>query len=281
MLRGPRPRLTAGHPGNQASSALYVVPMASDLRLQSREFQDLIIRTRGAGSSDNAQGGYRSLILELARQTDRPKILEIGGGRGPFLSQEDVERLQCEYTVNDIDASELALAPAWVKRLHGDIADPALLDAAKHSGLYDLAFSQMVFEHVEHPAQGYRNIVQLLAPGGILVNLVPTLYAAPFVINKLLPERLSARVLAWGFPHRNSHESPKFPAFYRWCTTTKRTKKKLDSVGFRDSRIVPFYGHGYYAKIPILGKVAQHFWPVAERHDWRMLSTYAYIICET
>lgn len=253
--------------------------MASS-RLQSRELRDLITRTRGSGSHEDAWVGYRSLILELASQFENPRLLEIGGGRNPLLSHTDVERLRCEYTVNDIDAEELAMAPVWVKRLLGDIADPELLDSAKLVGPYDLVFSQMVFEHVKHPEQGYRNIARSLAPGGILINFVPTLYAAPFVLNKLLPERLSALVLKSAFPNRNSQEIPKFPAYYRWCTTTRPTRKKLDSAGFRQIEIVPFYGHAYYAKIPILRGFAQRFWRIAEQHDWRSLSTYAYIIGE-
>jgi len=253
--------------------------MASTSRMRSREFQDLVTRTRGAGSYESAGAGYRSLILELARQGERLRLLEVGGGRCPLLSQVEVQELQCEYTVNDIDASELALAPAWVERLRGDIADLALLDPTKHMGPYDLIFSRMVFEHVENPEQGYRNIARLLAPGGILINFVPTLYASPFVLNRLLPERMSARILKLAVPNRNP-DARKFPAYYRWCTTTKRTKRKIDSAGFRETEITPFYGHGYYARIPVLRGLVQRLWPLAERHDWRWLSSFAYIMGE-
>jgi len=248
--------------------------------MQSREFKDLMTRTRGAGSFRNAGAGYRSLILELARQHERPRLLEVGGGRSPLLLEAEVEELQCEYTINDIDAEELALAPSWVERLHGDIADPALFDRTKDTKLYDLVFSQMVFEHVKAPEQGYRNIARMLAPGGILINLVPTLYAPPFVLNRLLPERLSARILKLAFPNRNPQKTPKFPAYYRWCTTTKRTKKKLALAGFRETEITPFYGHGYYSRIPILRVLSPWFGRLAERHDWRVLSSYAYIMGE-
>lgn len=240
----------------------------------------MIAETRGKGSFNDAWAGYRSLVLELARQVERPRLLEIGGGRRPLLTQAEVDELHCEYTVNDIDAGELALAPPWVERLHGDIADPALLDLAANGGAYDLVFSEMVFEHVEHPEQGYRNIARLLAPGGILVNFVPTLYAAPFVLNRLLPDALTARVLKLAHPNNNSPETPKFRAYYRWCTTTSATKKKLDSVGFRQTAIAPFYGHGYYAKIPVLRGLSGRVSSLAARHDWRSMSTYAYIIGE-
>lgn len=271
-IRPPRAQFT--------SQVLYAARMAPTSRLQSSEFKDLITRTRGTGSFENAWAGYRTLILELARQTQGMRLLEIGGGRDPLLSQTDVAELECEYTVNDIDAKELALAPAWVKKLHGDIADPKLFGTMKYAGMYDLVFSHMVFEHVEHPELGYRNIARLLAPGGILINFVPTLYSAPFVLNRLLPERLSARILEFVFPDRNLSEFPKFPAYYRWCTTTKRTRNRLDDVGFRDVEITPFYGHDYYAKIPVLRTLGRRSWPLAERHGWRMLSTYAYIFAE-
>ena len=258
----------------------YAVPMVSTSRLRSGEFQNLIRQTRGTGSFVDCWNGYRPLILMVARQTEQPMLLEIGGGRNPLLSESDVAELHCEYTVNDIDATELALAPIWVKRLHGDIADPNLLNAEQHVGKYNLIFSQMVFEHVEHPEQGYQNIARLLAPGGLVINFVPTLYALPFVINLLLPERLAASILRFLFPRRNPRDVPKFPAFYRWCTTTSGTKKKLDSAGFSQTQIVPFFGHGYYEKIPVIRAVASRLSPIAARHDWRFASTYAYILGE-
>ena len=254
--------------------------MTKTSRLQSPEFQQLLRSTRGNGYFENAWVGYRSLILELASQIDNPRLLEIGGGRDPLLSQADVKSLHCNYTVNDIDAGELALAPSWVEGLHGDIADPDLFAPTRHADKYDLVFSQMVFEHVEHPEQGYRNIARLLAPGGILVNFVPTLYAAPFVLNRLLPERLAARILRFFFPRRNSHDVPKFPAYYRWCTTTGKTRRKLTAVGFADCELVPFFGHGYYARIPVARTLLAKFWPIAAKRDWRSLSTYAYVIGE-
>ena len=61
------------------------------------------------------------------------------------------------------------------------------------------------------PENAYRNIAKLLRPGGVFVNLIPTLYAPPFVLNRLLPEQISARVLRWSMPHRNDSEVPRIP----------------------------------------------------------------------
>ena len=47
----------------------------------------------------------------------------------------------------------------------------------------------MVFEHVEDGQRAWANLYQLLAPGGVALAFVPTLYSVPFVINWLLPDK--------------------------------------------------------------------------------------------
>ena len=141
-----------------------------------------------------------------------------------MLAEEDVRALGATYTVNDIDPDELARAPEWVSRLEGDIADPSLLGGEDG---FDVVFANMVFEHVSDPQEGYRNIVARLSPGGYLVNFVPTMYAPPFVLNKLLPEDLTSRLLLRIQPHRHVGDKPKFPAYYRWCTATSATEARL------------------------------------------------------
>lgn len=223
--------------------------------------------------------GYRDLVLALARRAEEPTLLEIGGGRSPLLTEEDVAELRCDYTVNDIDAAELARAPTWVRTLHGDIGAPDLV-GSDPAPTYDLIFAHLVFEHVAHPENAYRNIAKLLRPGGVFVNLIPTLYAPPFVLNRLLPEKTSARVLRWAMPHRNDSEVPKFPAYYRWCTSTAHTERRLRSVGFSQCLVLPFYGHDYYRRVPGLRGLSRYVSRTAARRDWRPLSTFAYVLCE-
>ena len=240
-----------------------------------RIFEDL----RGDRRWRRAWHGYRGAILDVASRLDRPRLIEVGGGRSPLLTEDEVAALGCDYTVNDIDANELARAPSWVTTLHGDIAAPGLA-AVAGPGSYDLVFAKLVFEHVRDPENAYRNIATMLRPGGIFVNLIPTLYAAPFVVNRLMPEELSARVLRWAMPNRNDDEVPKFPAYYRWCTSSSRTGARVRSVGFSHCLVLPFYGHTYYRKIPGLRTAADRFTDVASRREWRSASTFAYVVCE-
>jgi SAM-dependent methyltransferase len=254
--------------------------MNAGSRLASSEVRSLLEEARGGGYAADAWSGYHKLIYSLAQQYDAPRMLEVGGGRSPTFDQSEIKALNADYTVNDIDQSELERAPEWASRLHADIADSELLRTAELRSRYDLIFSHTVFEHVANPRDAYRNICWLLAPQGIAVNFIPTLYAAPFVANRLLPEHISAKVLRAVFPNRNDDEMPKFPAYYRWCTSTDATSRKLSQVGFRAAKIVPFYGHGYYNKIPGVRNVAARLWPVFRNRGWRFISSYALIVAE-
>jgi SAM-dependent methyltransferase len=98
----------------------------------------------------------------------------------------------------------------------------ALFDVAgdvdpKEHGRYDLVISRMVMEHVRDAARAWANMANLLAPGGVALAFHPTLYAQPFVINWLIPERLTAPVLKLFFSDRHDGDSPKFPARYDLC----------------------------------------------------------------
>ena len=247
--------------------------------LASSEMQTLISKIHGDGCFRRILYDFPDFVLSLAGHLKQPRILEVGGGRSPMLSQDQVAALDARYTVNDISARELEQAPKWVSRLHGDIADAGLLQGAE-SGKYDLIFSRMVFEHVRDPKQAYANIASLLSVGGVAVNAIPTLYASPFLLNRMLPQGLSARLLKRFDPKRNPEEVPKFPAYYRWCTSTEATRRKLEKVGFQTAQLVPFYGHDYYSGFPVLRDLVIGARQLAASRDWRPLSTYALVIVE-
>ena len=247
--------------------------------LYSPEAHDALARSRGNGRYDDAFGNYPQLVLDLARLFEHPRMLEVGGGRAPLFDQQTMDELGCEYTINDIDPGELARAPEGIRRMAGDIAapDPVTPEQEKR---YDLVFSQMVFEHVADPAQAYRNIARMLAPGGIAISFIPTYYAVPFVLNRLAPEQVTSRLLRLAQPNRHDEGQPKFPAYYRWCTSTEATLEKLRGSGFRSVQAVTFYGHGYYSKVGPVHAVQNRIARAAQNASLQPMSTYAYLICE-
>ncbi len=235
-----------------------------------------------------AWANYKATILAFAAQSrartqGRPvRILEIGGGRDPLFSALEVAQANLEFTVNDIDAAELALAPAWCHKAHFDIAgnlasNPGNSKAAL--GHYDLIISQMVFEHVRDVRQAWANCHALLAPGGVALAFFPTLFAPPYVLNYFMPEFLSAAVLRWFFPQRHHGVQPKFPAFYDHCRGSQAKLAPLfESIGFSSSLVVPFWSHGYFRKLPVIREIDGFVQNLARKRDWRSITTYAYAV---
>lgn len=221
-----------------------------------------------------AYGGYLAQLQVLVRQYPKARILELGGGRWPGFPLSDMPDTIESYTVNDISQSELDVSPPEYDKACFDVTG----DVSKFAGSYDVVFSRSLAEHVKDGEAMHRNVHSLLRPGGVAFHLIPTLYALPFVINKLTPETLSRKLLLALFPRRRE-ASPKFPAHYSWCYgSPKKMTRLLKSVGFSDVSVRDFYGHEYYDPIPGLKQLGDAFAALAAKNDWGNLATYAYII---
>lgn len=254
-------------------------------RLSQAPFLAEPLRRLGYDCSERwAWDNYRSAVLALAQaclnggrhDQGRVRLLEIGGGRGPLLTPAEAASAGIELTVNDIDAHELSLAPAEFNKAQFDIAgriDPAW------EGRFDLIISRMVMEHVRDAPRAWANMRALLAPGGVALAFHPTLYAPPFVINWLLPERLAARALRFFFPNRHEGDYPKFPARYEMCfSDPAKIAPILVRCGFSQILVAPFWRHGYFRNLPLLREADAALQHLAEAHDWRALTTYAYTL---
>jgi 2-polyprenyl-3-methyl-5-hydroxy-6-metoxy-1,4-benzoquinol methylase len=237
---------------------------------------------------DSSEGwawdNYRAVVLALAqargamrrRQGEAVRMLEIGGGRGPLLRPAEAAAAEIAVTVNDIDARELSLGPAEFDKAQFDIAGAA---PSELHGRFDLVVSRMVMEHVADGRQAWTNMAALLAPGGIAMAFHPTLYAPPFVVNRLFPEALTARLLRFFFPGRHDGGYPKFPARYELCVSDLgKIAPVLKDCGFSEVLIAPIWGHGYFRHIPILREIDTALQRLAEARDWRGLSTYAFTL---
>lgn len=222
-----------------------------------------------------AMANYKEMVMALATRFECRKLLEIGGGRSPLLSRDQLAAARLDFTVNDVSEAELRQCPAWADKLCFDIAGDET-----PPGQFDLVFSRMVQEHVSNAEKCYRNIFRLLRPGGIALNFHPTLYAAPFVVNYLIPSRLSAAILhIFGARVTDAEEPyPKFPARYSWCRASARVAGKLRAIGFSEIFIVPFYGHGYFRNIPLVREADDWLAKMAKARGARFLSSYAYTI---
>lgn len=221
--------------------------------------------------------GAPAAIEAVIDRFDSRDVLEIGSGAHPTLSVDRVRALSLRYTTNDVSQEELDKAdPAYVHLCH-DLsgAEPP----AQLRGAFDLVFSRMVNEHVKDGERYYRNIATILRPGGITAHWFSTLYALPFLTNRLIPESLSDRVLDIFAPRDRSGHG-KFKAYYSWGRgPTRRMVARLESLGFAVLEYTGYFGHTYYRRrLPVLdfleGKKA--LW--LAKHPRPLLTSYARVL---
>ena len=217
---------------------------------------------------------YPWVLRDLVAAKPNADILELGGGRKPSFAIADMPDTIASYTVNDISADELALAPAGYRKACFDVSG----DASNFEGRYDVVFSRFLAEHVADGLALHRNVHRVLKPGGVAFHLIPTLYASPFVFNRLVPEAATQRLL-WALrPHRRSRD-PKFPAYYSYCHgDTKKMRRTFAEIGYRDLSVREFFGHPYYDKVPVLRGIDNMAAALAARNDWSWYSSFAYLV---
>jgi SAM-dependent methyltransferase len=202
-------------------------------------------------AEDFPWNSVEDLVIQHIRRAGATSVADIGGGRCPRISLDAARKLGLDYHVLDISAQELALAPHGYRTIQVDMTAPDI--ERKIDRKFDFAFSIFFLEHIEDPLALHQNIWKILVPGGTALHIFPTLYALPFVVNAITPDRLSHALLRLVQPHRSRRaaETTKFPAYYRWCRgPTRAMIARFESLGYQVEEYVGYFGHNYYARIP-------------------------------
>jgi SAM-dependent methyltransferase len=220
-----------------------------------------------------AHDNFERVVTSFIREFSTTDVCELGGGRRPFLSPERIAELGINYIVNDIDASELSRAPCELAKACFDLS--AIAIPMEFHERFDFVFSHMLMEHVPDGRRAYRNICRMLKSDGVFLNLHPVLYSPAMIFNWIMPTKITEPLLRILQPHRGSR---KFPAHYSYCVVSKKTKKMLYEVGFREVFLLPFYGHDYLKRAPILQSVDDAFSGLARRRGLTLLATLCFAI---
>ena len=226
------------------------------------------------GRADRAGPEYKALIRALIQDHALVSICDVGGGARPVLPADYVASNGLRYAVLDIAPEELDKADPLYHKIVADICAP---DMALGES-FDLVCSKMLAEHIRNPRAFHRNVHRMLRVGGIALHFFPTLYALPFVVNRLLPERLT-QALQQRFAPRDGVLARKFPAYYAWCRgPTARQMRRFEALGYSVLSYRGFFGHSYYARLAPVHQLHDRLTSLLLRHPIPALTTYAQVV---
>jgi SAM-dependent methyltransferase len=186
---------------------------------------------------------FPAFIEDFIKTARVKSVWEIGAGANPALSRQFVESHGIDYTVSDVAATELEKAAYRPRMVVVDMSRSADLPCE----CVDLVFSRMSLEHVPDVAMAHRNIWRMLKPGGLSVHCFPTMFALPFLINRVVSERFSRFLLDSLVPRGDYYMHDKFPAKYDLCRGPMTSQiRRMENLGFEIVQYSGFYGHNYY-----------------------------------
>ncbi len=210
------------------------------------------------------------------------RFCDVGGGANPIVSTRKIEQLGLEYVLLDDSAEELAKAPAEYRTFQGNILDRARIsELLGQGGPFDVVASRWTAEHMPDGRAFHSQVFDMLRPGGAAVHLFPTLYSPPFLVNRLLPDAVSARILerSGGAGRVSESRHPKFPSYYSWCYgPSARQLKRLESVGFTIESYTGFYGHAYYRRVAALEAAQRRLTALLLHRPVAALTSFALVV---
>ncbi len=182
---------------------------------------------------------YYELVAErILRQKPR-YVLDVGCGRRTHFS--DLLRSKQTVIVGlDSDIEEL--------RQNQDLRYLVVSDASRAlpfaNGSLDLVTTRSVLEHLKDTEQFFKESYRILSPGGYAIHILPCRNAPFAMLNRLLSNRKTKRLLSFLYPEVQGGWG--FPAYYVNCSY-ELIQAALIRNGFEIEQIhVRFYQATYY-----------------------------------
>ncbi len=227
------------------------------------------------GTVNDAEGQFRAEVRALI-EGGAKRFCDVGGGAHPIVGLNQIQKSSLDYVVLDASQDELARAEGDYQRFQADILAPDTVpELARRWGEFDVVLSRWTAEHIRDGRRFHEQVFQMLRPGGTAVHFFPTLYALPFLLNRLLAPGLSSALLYRVFPGR----SVKFPAYYSWCRgPTERQIARLQSVGFEVDRYAGYFGHSLYSRVPPVHAAHKAVAARLAEHPLPSLTSFALVV---
>lgn len=195
------------------------------------------------------------------------RLVDIGGGKSPMFTAEEVRAMGLDVTGVDIDPDELARAPAGAYRE----AIEADITTYRGQPLADAVIVQSLLEHVADARGAAQGIASFARPGAAIYTFCPNRRAWFARINRLLPEALKRRLLYAIYPHMREKQG--FPARYDRGTPAQLSDC-FAGAGVDIVEVRPYYVSSYFMFFFPLYLV----WRVV---NWPLMKLFPHAFCET
>ena len=199
--------------------------------------------------------GNRDFLDHIAPEflTHGLNVIDVGGGRHPFVGTAAKSSLQLRVTGLDINGAELAAAPS------GAYDDIVVADIANYRGSEnaDVVICQAVLEHVADTQAAFTSLKSMLRPGGRILLFVPCRNAAFARANLLIPHPLKRRMLFYIYPEARRGQG--FPSYYDRCTPREFSRMATET-GLCVEREVLYWSSAYFTfllPLHVLWRLAQ------------------------
>jgi SAM-dependent methyltransferase len=155
---------------------------------------------------------YKYEVAGVVNRRPGQVVLDVGGGKEcPFLS---FVNDPCAHLIVAIDCSDREL------RFNSSLDNKVVADAAAREfpfrdGSADLIVSRSVVEHLHDNVIFFTNCARILGPGGVLIHTFPCKFSPFSLVNQLLPNWLTRRLLSYFHPYWDDECG--FVAFYDRC----------------------------------------------------------------
>ena len=182
---------------------------------------------------------YKYDVAALVDRRPGQVVLDIGGGKDcPFLPFVSEPRL---HLILALDSSEAELRRnRFLERKI--VADASARSLPLRDGAADIVVSRSVIEHLPDNAAFFANCARVLRPGGVVVHTFPCKFAPFALLNQIIPNWLTRRLLAYFHPEWQ--DDCGFRAFYDRCYFSG-VQALLARSGFEN----PIFMFRYYQSI--------------------------------
>jgi SAM-dependent methyltransferase len=184
----------------------------------------------------NVFGAYHKLAAILMSHPDVRNVVDVGAGKKWHFPSHYKEWFGLHLIGLDIDEAEMAPNADLDEKIRCDVVE----DIPLPDNSVDLFTVSSGVEHFSNNEKFLNNAYRKLRPGGFFIAQFPSRYAPFAIANRLLPPRVTRRVL--DNTMLDSKKELGFRAYYD-RTHYSAFKKLVASAGFRELYHLP----GYYS----------------------------------